>query len=736
MVLRAASVLACLTAALLAAFPTHAQPARSRPVFGLVLGGGGARGGAHLGVLEVLEDLRIPVDCISGTSMGALVGGAYASGIAPKEMREKIEKTNWDEMFDDSASRELQNLRRRTFDDRFFSGLEFGVTDDGLKYREGAIAGEKIKLFFSELVRADLGEKKIEELSIPLTLIASDIVTGERVAMRSGSLTSAMRASMSVPGAIAPVQREGHKLVDGGLVDNVPIQEVRDRCKAEVVIAINVGSPMLKGDQVSGAVSVVAQMVNLLTEQNVQKSLSLLGPRDIYMRPELGTISAMDFGRQLEAAEIGRRTALAQADKLRALSVPPDQYAAWRSSLQKAPPTSTPVIDEIVIADTRFVNKDELRNNVSQKTGEPLDTKKLTDELVTIYSRGDLASLDYTVLTEREKTILKLVPVEKPWGPDYLRFGFNAATDFRIDSVFNLRAAYRKTWLNAFGGEIVATGQLGTTQGIAAEFYQPVDYRQIFFVRPYASAASRIETLYFDGERLAEYRVPEYRVGLEVGANLGIYGQAKLGWVEKKSAAHLETGSPVLPDVDSRVGGITSSLSIDQYNFAFFPTKGYKLDIDYFDARNVHSGPGYSRVEGVASAAIPITERLSFLPTLAGGMKLRGDLPPEALFSLGGLGRLSAFASGQILSDEYVFGSARLEYRLLRPIPVLGLSVLAGASYERAHVKNPFTEPNLKGNIDSYGGYLGATTPIGPIYFGWSGTQDRRGRVFFFLGTP
>jgi NTE family protein len=718
--------------------PALAQqaPARGRPVIGLVLGGGGARGGAHLGVLEVLEDLRIPIDCIAGTSMGALVGGAYASGISPKEMREKIGKTDWDAMFDDSASRDLQNLRRRALDDRFFSSLEFGVTDDGLKYREGAIAGEKIKLFFSELVRADLGEKNIEQLSMPLTLIASDIVTGERVAMRSGSLTSAMRASMSVPGAIAPVNRDGHKLVDGGLVDNVPIQEVRDRCKADVVIAINVGSPMLKGDQVAGAVSVVAQMVNLLTEQNVSKSLSLLTPRDVYMRPELGAITAMDFARQLEAANIGRQAALAQADKLRAYSLPPEQYAAWRAALQKTLPATNPVIAEIVVADTRFVNRDELRANVSQKTGEPLDTRKLADELVLIYSRGDLASLDYTVLTEREKTILKLVPVEKPWGPDYLRFGFNAATDFRIDTAFNLRALYRKTWLNAFGGEWVATGQLGTTQGIATEFYQPMDYRQVSFVRPYAAASSRIANLYFDGERLAEYRVPEYKAGLDVGVNLGIYGQAKVGWMEKKSSAHLETGSPVLPDIESRVGGITSTLAIDQYNFAFFPTKGYKIDVDYFDAQRVGSGPAYSRVEGTAAAAIPITERISFLPTLAGGTKLKGDLPPDALFSLGGLGRLSAFAPGQILAEEYAFASARLEYRLLRPVPVLGLSVLAGVGYERAHVKNPITEPNLRGRIDSYGAYIGATTPLGPVYVGWAGTQDRRGRVYFFLGTP
>ena len=221
-----------------------------RPKIGLVLGGGGARGGAHIGVLEVLEELRVPVDCLAGTSIGALVSGAYAAGIEPGEMRESIRKTDWAAIFDDSAGREELDLRHKQLDDRFFSALEFGVSRDGLRYREGAVAGAKIKLFLNQLVRADLGERSIEELRLPLTLIATDIGTGERVAMRSGALATAMRASMSVPGAMAPIVRDGRKLVDGGLVDNVPVQEVRERCGAEAVIAVNVGSPLMKPEEV------------------------------------------------------------------------------------------------------------------------------------------------------------------------------------------------------------------------------------------------------------------------------------------------------------------------------------------------------------------------------------------------------------------------------------------------------------------------------------------------------
>jgi NTE family protein len=711
------------------------QPSQGRPTLGLVLGGGGARGGAHLGVLEVLEELRVPFDCVAGTSMGALVGGAFAAGVSPAEMREKIAATDWKSMFDDSASRDLQSLRRRALDDRFFSGLEFGVTDEGLRYREGAIAGEKIKLFFGDLVRADLGERNIEQLAMPLTLIATDIVTGERVAMRSGNLTSAMRASMSVPGAIAPVTRDGHKLVDGGLVDNVPIQEVRDRCNAQVVIAINVGSPLLGAPQVSGAVSVVSQMVNLLTEQNVSRSLALLTPRDVYMRPELGDITAMDFAKQLDAAAIGRAAALGQADKLRTLSVSPEEYAAWRAKIRASPPPRPPVIDQVVVAETRYVNPEELRGNVSQKEGDTLDSRRLADDLLLIYSRGDLQTLDYSVLTEREKTILKLVPVEKSWGPDYLRFGLNLATDFRIDSSFNIRALYRKTWLNRYGGEWLTTAQVGTDQVFATELYQPVDPRQIWFARPYVAAESHKRNLYFDGERLAEYRVPEYYAGFDLGANLGIYGQARVGWQERKTSAHLETGPPVLPDAETRTGALTASVAIDQFDIAFFPTRGYKADVSYYDARRVSSGDAFAKLQGNAQGALTLGG-IVLRPYLEGGKNVSGQLQLPDLFSLGGLGRLSAFAPGQILTDEYVLGALRVERRLVDQIPLIGLSVVAGVSLERAHVKNPVTEPNLKGNIDSYGFYLGATSAMGPLYFGWSGTQDRRGRLFLFIGTP
>ncbi|HUL96069.1 MAG TPA: patatin-like phospholipase family protein [Usitatibacter sp.] len=700
-----------------------------------MLGGGGARGGAHIGVLEVLEQLRIPVDCVAGTSMGALVAGAYVSGVSPEDMRAKIGATDWSQMFNDSASREFLTYRRRELDDRFIPGSEFGVTPEGMKYREGAVAGEKVKLFFGELVRADLGERNIEELPLPLTLIATDIVTGERVAMRSGNLTSAMRASMSVPGALAPIVREGHKLVDGGLVDNVPIQEVRDRCGAQVVIAVNVGSPLMREDQVSGVVSVVGQMVNLLTEQNVSKSLALLKPTDVYMRPELGDITAASFDKQLEAAEIGKRTALEQVEKLRKLSVSPEEYRAWKSKLHLSPSPAPPVVDELRIAETRFVNPQELRSNIHQKEGEPLDSKKLGSDLLLIYSNGDLQTLDYSVLRERDKTILQVTPIEKSWGPDYLRFGLNLATDVQTESQFNIRALYRKTWINSFGGEFLTIFQVGQEQALGFEWYQPVTYRQDWFVRPYAGIASHVAGVYFNGDRAADYLVRESNAGVDFGARLGTYGQAKVGWIERKERASLETGSPLLPNADFRVGGLTGNLDIDQYDLPYFPTSGYKVKVVYFDAMNVAEVQKYGRLEGRVSGATSIRD-IILRANFEAGRATHGNLPVGDMFGLGGFGRLSAFATNQIIGQNYDLGTAQIEYRLLRPLPLFGITASAGATYERGRMKDSPTEPSLTGWLDSYGVYFGANTPIGPLVIGYSDSKSTKGRFYIYIGTP
>jgi len=709
--------------------------AAERPRVGLVLGGGGARGGAHLGVLEVLEEMRVPVDCIAGTSMGALVGGAYAAGISPREVENLVRDTDWIRIFDDTAGREGVDIRRKELDDRFFSGLEVGVGRSGFEFREGALAGEKLKLFFNQLVRSDLGDREIQRLRMPLAIMATDIGTGERVAIRTGNLTSAMRGSMSVPGLLAPVQREGRKLVDGGLTDNLPVAEVRSICNPDVMIVVNVASPLLRPDQVKGIGTVIGQVVNLLTEQNVAASLKLVRPGDVYIQPDLGDIGSTQFTRQLEAAEQGRKAALAVAKDLQRLALPPAQYAQWQQELRLVEPQAPPVIDRVEVARTRFVNPQSVREGIRQKEGAPLDTAQLNADLVRTFSQGDLNSLDYSVIPERDRTVLRITPVEKSWGPGYLRFGLNLASDFRSESDYNVRMLYRRTWVNRYGAEFLLGGQIGSEQDVSTEFYQPLDVRHVFFVRPYARTGLAKIPIYQGVDRLAVYRVQDSRVGMAVGANLGVDGSVSAGWVERRLGAVLDTGPNSFLNLTQTVGGPTATVSMDTYDQPFFPRQGMRFDATYFDAHHASEADKYSRAEARWGGALSYG-RWSYLAGAEAGDTHGGQVPLGDAFTLGGPRRLSGFANDQLLGGRYQFGRVEAQYRLQYASPLWGLTLIGGVAAEMGRMQKPLVPDSPTGWQRSLSAYLAANTFLGPVYFGVADARNGRGRFYLFIGTP
>ena len=422
---------------------THV-PAKEPGRIALVLGGGGARGAAHIGVLEVLERENIPVDCVVGTSMGALVAGSYAAGLSPRTMREKLSEADWTDMFLDMADYSQLSYRRKKVNHRYLPGTEMGVTRNGLQLQSGVVGGEKIKLFFNQLVDADFGERRIEHMAIPLAIVATDIGTGERVVFREGSLTQAMRASMSVPGLMAPMEYEGRKLVDGGLVDNLPVALGRELCNADRVIAVNVGSPLREPELIGSLLSVTAQMIGILTHQNVERSLASLTGQDIYISPDLGTIKASEFARYEEAAHAGRVATEKQLTVLRPLAVDPSTYTVWKNKNKFAPKTDI-VIDEVRIVSSKYIHQDYLARQIRQTLGISLNRAALEQDLIRVYGNGFYQSVDYRVINEHEKNVLEIIAREKDRNSDYLIFGFAIENEYRQDSNFNFRAAYRNT---------------------------------------------------------------------------------------------------------------------------------------------------------------------------------------------------------------------------------------------------------------------------------------------------
>ena len=644
------TILTGVVAAIVLSSTLGGAVARTR--VGLVLGGGGARGAAHIGVLEVLHEQRIPIDCLSGTSMGALVSGAFAAGLSPDEMISAMERANWQDMFNDNPPTYNTNPRKKSLSRRFIAGSEMGFTEKGPEALPGVVDGQKIKLFINKLVHSEYGDPQIEQMQLPLSIVSTDLVTGGKVVFREGSLTKAMRASMSIPAAMTPV-KEGEKLlVDGALVANIPIEEVRDQCNPDIVIAVNVGSPLLKAEQIGGIPSTVAQMVNILTEQNVTRSLADLRPDDILIKPDLEGISAGDFEKFNETIKRGREATKAALPRLRELSVDRAQYENWLVQIKQIHPKSPPVVDEIEITGINRVNPKYVERHLREYEGVPINTEHLENDLGLIYGDGEYQSVDYSLLTTRDKNILRITPIEKKHGPDYLRLGLNFESTSET-STFNFRAAYQKTWLNRLGGEWLAGLQVGNEPGVFTEFYQPLDPKQQFFLEPKLSFTRGSLNIYENNINLAEYETDRYTLDLIGGVNIDLLGPIKIGWSERYRSADLEIGSPLFENEKKHFGGWLVTIDFDQFDRLYVPTHGWSFKGSYFDTPEENYSKARLELRGAQNLGEYVfSGRLQFEGSP------EGTLPNYDAVTLGGFLNLSGFMPNQIVGDSLYYASA------------------------------------------------------------------------------
>jgi NTE family protein len=540
-----------------------------------------------------------------------------------------------------------------------------------------------------------------------------------------------MRASMSVPGLMAPQELEGRRLVDGGLVDNVPIREVRERCNAEVVIVVNVGSPPLKPEQVSGLLSVTAQVVALLTEQNVSASLATMTTRDIYIKPELGDITAGDFSRHAGAADVGQQAAQALSEPLRKLQVEPAAYADWQQRMAVRE-RRAPRVDEVQVAGQLLGNDGLVRRYVGQATGQPLDTDTLTRDLMRVYGDGYYERVDYSVLRVGNRNVLRLLPVEKSWGPDYLRLGLRLDSSLSQGSSYQLRLGYQRTWLNSLGAEMLVTADLGSNSGVGLELYQPLVGSQRFFADLLADH-QRGRTDYFEYERrVSEYRSARSRLELGVGINFSLLGQLRLGWRQTQVGYSLETGQDV-PRLqqDYRGGAWVVGLDMDQLDRLHFPRRGWSTQASWLQA----PGDGYARASLDLRGAMPWQQQvLSARFSWVGSPK--GQLPVHDAARLGGFLNLTGFASGQLMGDEAMYGHVRLERIIGKPPLGLSGDLRLGVALELARVGQPYAPQRRDGTLYSLALYLGGESPLGPMYVGIGQGNGRSVNAYLFIGTP
>jgi NTE family protein len=715
------------------------------PRIGLVLSGGGARGAAHVGVLKVLEELRIPISAIAGTSMGALVGGVYAAGRSAAEMEWHLTRVDWDDLLLDDPPRQHWPIRRKQLDLQPSVDLSVAFHKGRIKLPGGALAGQKVENFFSALIAGTEAVPTFDDLPIPFRAVATDLEDGRMKVFDSGPLPEVMRASMSVPGVFAPVEIGERIYVDGGLVRNLPVDVAR-RMGVDLVIAVNLGGALLPRDRLQSVVGVMEQMLAILTEKNVQDSLAQLRPdQDILISPDLDSISSSDFKSAAEAIRRGEAAARAAAPALRRLSLSPAAYAAWRAARARPTADEAPIA-AVEIAGLTQVNPALFAPLAAHQQGRPLDRERLESDIQTIYGLGDFKNINYdlnplvdpTLSDDRNRLLVRAH--EKPWGPGYLSFGLGLSTDFKSDDRYSLRATYRRSWLNPLGGEWLTSVQFGDLMGLHTEVYQPLAIDRRFFVAPSLSIGMAPVSVFEQGTRIARYDLIRDAIGLDLGSTLpGGNAELRIGAFLGSATPKRDTSFPSIPTIPEQSmneSGLRVAFRYDTLDSATLPRRGNRVVLDLRAPEPVMGADlDFQRVSGhwtaaYSSGAHTLVSRAEF------GAGFGDPLPYYDQFALGGFQRLSGYAIDELRGDRMAFGSLTYYYHLTRLKLPLTRGVYVGGSLEVGTLED--TEPALTAPGTRFGSslFLGVDTLIGPAYLGLGVSGDGEGTGYISIGWP
>jgi len=709
--------------------PAPPHPGTGRRI-GLALGGGGARGMAHIGVIRKLEELHIPIDYVVGTSMGSIIGGLYACGYTPDEMEKLIKSIQWDTLFQDAPERKDQSYRQKEDDYDHLIPFEFGLSlkRGGLLLPPGLIAGSKLGFVLENATLPCAAAKDFDHLRIPFRAVGTDIQTGQPYVMSKGDLGRVIRASMAIPAIFTPVEVDGHLLIDGGESENLPVQTTR-ALGADVVIAVNVGSSgaeMAAKPENVGAM--IGRLIDLPLQQNTLASAKLA---DLVITPDLEGFTSADFLKGTEMIPLGYKAADADSERLAKWSEPASVFEAWKRGHDAALPP-LPYIDAVVIDPVPGMDPRVIANLVHTKGGQKLDTKTLGNDLKRIYSLGYFEIVSYSIVQEGERRTLRITPTLKSWGPTFLKVGLTLGTDFQLATSFGVVALIDATQLNRLGGQWKTTFTLGSPLELKTRFYQPVDYHGHLFLSPYAEWRQDLRRIYNDEVALATYQVSRLGAGFDLGYDFGTWGELRVGYARGFAKAHLKVGDPIFPNLDVDEGGLLTSMTVDQLDNVNLPHSGYAGAIQYLANRTALGGDdSFDLLQG-AALGVQTIGRWTGLAKIEGGSGLSTDLPFYSEFTVGGLFRLSGRPTGQLTGDRYMLGSFLVYYRLTKDAGAIVKSLSVGLSAEMGNVwafEAPLTFSGLKsgGSV-----FVVADTLIGPLFVGY-GHSGGNSSAYLFL---
>lgn len=705
-----------------------------RPKIGLVLGGGGAAGTAHVGVLKVLEENQIPIDVIAGTSMGAIVGSLYASGLKAGEIEKIVNTLDWPELFNDQVSRRDQSFHRKQEMSSFFDSFTVGANRNGVQLPRGAVKGQKLTFELRRLLDHVSHIQNFDQLPIPFRAVATDIENGQAVVLSQGNLPTSVRASMSIPGLFPPVEINGRLLVDGFVANNIPVN-IAQQMGADILIVVGIPTEYKNKQELGSALDIALQSMRLMMAKSSTPQLQNISQPHIIIQPNMDGIGSLDFDRVKDAMTLGEKQARAQEPELLKLT------EGLRGKVQQQTATAPTresfkgVIDSIKLENSSVLKDEILTKRLGLKAGDVLSLKKLQEGLDAIYALGYFEVVDYQLIPTKDNHFQLIVNAQKdPIGDRTLRGGFSLSDDFDGNATYQAGLEYSMKGLNPLGGEAKASVIIGDSTALSAEFFQPLNKYSGSFWNLSTNYQESDVFIYEDGSsvRTAEARLAESGVHLDFGREFDNTSEARVGLFYRNLEATLKTGSIEFPSDSFNLAGLSFEYHEDTLNDRNFPDEGLWKDVTLdLGLSALGSDDDYQRLDIQMGKAWK-KDKHHFIASASAGTTFADDTIITERFELGGFARMSGLEDGQLRGNHYAHGVVSYYY------DVIGLSKIANVNAGvLLEAGNTWIEA---GDIDpsdlklSGAAFLGANTLIGPAYLGVGMTEGYDQRYFLQFG--
>lgn len=713
------------------AAPVFANQESERPKIGLALSGGGARGGAHIGVLKKLEELNVPIDYIAGTSMGAIVGALYAAGYTPDEIETMVRDADWRSAFTDRPARRDETMRKKELDRELLIPYRVGFNNGSFQFPMGAVEGQHLDQMFHRFLLPVANVRNFDDLRVPFRAVATDLETGDEIVLSEGSLADAIRASMSVPGFFAPVPHQDRLLVDGGMANNLPVSVAREM-GADIVIAVDISMPLFKADQLDSVLSVTEQLTGFLTRRNTEVQIASLTARDILIVPDLEGFTSTDFKAAGDLAELGYQ---ATAEFETALAALPGVGDTTRVA-GAARGAADPLVIQFISLNNQSVLDDEIiMSRIRITPGEPLDLDELQRNIDQVYALDVFQSVTYSLVQDpagQQGVHIEALP--RSWGPNYLQLGLEFSDDFSGNSDFKVSAAYTRNALNPYGGELRVLGAFGREDELEFNFYQPIDKAANWFVESDLYYRRNRFDIYQDNKLISELEIGGFGASIGIGRNLDYNNQVRLDYNYFRGNATQRVGpDSFVTDNDVRISEMVLSYQHDTLDSVYFPNDGSFVNLVYshgFDSFG--ASLDYDQAYFQATKAWSWGRNI-FLGHAEAAYSFDDLAPLERSFQLGGFTRMSGLIPDQLIGRH--LGLLSVSYR--RKVVDLDIApVYAGFTLETGNVWT-FADDISFGDMQSAGSiFVGADTPIGPVYVAWGHHESGESTFYFYLGNP